>query len=83
MGRMTPVFKAPHVCLISVSRLELIQDVCPDASEGDWVSLDLVRKPPVGLATINMIVDEETEAILSLAVVEVDMDGWVRCEYSA
>jgi hypothetical protein len=52
---------------------------CPDASEGDWVSLDLIRKPAGRPATINMIVDEETQSILSLAVVEVDIDGWVRC----
>lgn len=53
---------------------------CADASEGDWVSLDLIRKPAGRPATINMIVDEETQAILSLAVIEVDnIDGWVRC----
>jgi hypothetical protein len=53
-------------------------NICPDATEGDWISLDLVSRPSSGPATINMIVDEETEMILTSAVIEVDNDGWVR-----
>lgn len=77
-GKDDTCFQSPASMFVLLPDWNRSITFCPDASEGDWVSLDLVIKPAWS-ATINMIVDEETQAILSLAVVEVDINGWVRC----
>lgn len=76
-GKDDTCFQSPTSMCVFDFQMEN-HNICSDASEGDWISLDLVRRPSAGLTTINMIIDEETETILTLAVVEVDIDGWVR-----
>jgi len=77
-GKDDTCFQSPTSMCILDFQMEN-HDICPDASEGDWISLDLVSRRSAGLTTINMIVDEETEMILTLAVVEVYIaNGWVR-----